>query len=124
MNKKVKKPGALVKAIPSPQWKEREDYKKANRSWLKKSVDVALRVLDVLDKKKMSQSELAEKLKVSRQQVSKILKGQENLTLETIAKLESVLGIELVKVSSVTKVARISLSLSQSKAKRKGVLVK
>ena len=124
MNRQVKKPGALVKAIPSPQWKEREDYKKANRSWLKKSVDVALCVLDVLDKKKMSQSELAEKLKVSRQQVSKILKGQENLTLETITKLESVLGMELVEVSNPTKVPRISVSITQSKTKRKEVRTK
>lgn len=124
MNKKIKKPAVLTKAIPSHEWTEREDYKKENRSWLKKSVGVALRVLDVLDKNKISQSELAGKLKVSRQQVSKILKGQENLTLETIAKLESVLGIELMEVSNATKVARISLSLTQSKAKRKGILVK
>lgn len=102
MNMKTKKPDVLAKAIRSHGWTEREDYKKANRRWLKKSVDVALRVLDVLDKKKMSQSELAGKLKVSRQHVSKILKGQENLTLETIAKLESVLGIELMEVSNAT----------------------
>lgn len=30
--------------------------------------------------------------------VSKVLKGQENMTFETIDKLEQALGIELVKV--------------------------
>jgi len=35
-------------------------------------------------------------LEVSPQQVSKILKGKENLTLATIAKIEEVLGIEIL----------------------------
>lgn len=52
-------------------------------------------VLDVLDEKKMTQTELAEKMGVSRQQVSTILKGHENLTLETLTKLEVALGIKL-----------------------------
>lgn len=54
----------------------------------------------------LSQKELAEKLGVSPQQVSKILKGQENLTLETIDKLEKVLNISLMELpyyQSVTK---------------------
>ena len=119
MNKKIEKPGALAKAIPSFQWKEREDYKKANRSWLKKSVDVALRILDVLDERKMSQSDLAGKLNVTRQQVSKILKGQENLTLETITKLENVLGIELVRVLNEKEVIHISPAV-RSRSKLEG----
>src|SRR5437879_13661964 len=48
----------------------------------------------------MSQQDLADKLNVTRQQVSKILKGQENMTFETVEKLERGLGIELVKVLS------------------------
>lgn len=123
MNKKIEKPGALAEAIPSHQWKEREDYKKANRKWLRKSVDVALRVLDILDEKEMSQNDLAGKLKVTRQQVSKILKGQENLTLETISRLEEVLGITLVKVLNEEEGTAISPGLRrQSKLKRKGLM--
>ena len=45
--------------------------------------------------KNVSQKELAEKIGVSPQQVSKILRGNENLTLETIAKLEAALGVVL-----------------------------
>lgn len=88
----------LSKDSPDSSWKERKDYRKKNRAWLKKSVDIALRVLEVLEAKNMSQAELATKLAVRRQQVSKIVKGQQNLTLETISKLEEVLGVPLMIV--------------------------
>jgi transcriptional regulator with XRE-family HTH domain len=97
-NKKTNKPSALANATPSYKWKDREDYKKENRTKLRKSMDVALRILDILEERNMSQQDLANKLSVTRQQVSKILKGQENMTFETIHKLEKGLGIELVKV--------------------------
>lgn len=96
--KKAEKPKALADAIPAYQWKERKDYKPENRGRLRKSMSVALRILDILDERGLSQQDLANKLGVKRQQVNKILKGQENLTFETIDKLERVLGIELVQV--------------------------
>lgn len=61
-------------------------------------MSVALRVLDILDERGLSQQELAGKMKVTRQYVNKVLKGRENMTFETIDKLEQALGIELVKV--------------------------
>ncbi len=74
------------------------EYKKENRKWLDRSLDISLRVLDVLDEKGMTQTELAQLMNVSRQYVSRILRGTENLTLETIAKLEEVLSIKLIEV--------------------------
>ena len=44
----------------------------------------------------LTQKELAERLGCSQQYISLILKGKENLTLETIAKLETVLDFELL----------------------------
>ena len=44
----------------------------------------------------MSQAKLAEVVGVSPQQISKIVKGHENLTLETIYKLSRALGEELI----------------------------
>jgi len=44
----------------------------------------------------ITQTALAEIMNCSQQYVSKILKGQENLSLESIWKIESVLGIDLV----------------------------
>jgi len=93
--KKIIKPKVLENTIPSFDWMNRPDYKKENRAWIRKSINIALKVLDVLEEKNMTQSQLADKLSVSRQQISKILKGQENLTLETISKIESALDIKL-----------------------------
>jgi transcriptional regulator with XRE-family HTH domain len=89
---------ALAKAKPSLDWKDRADYKKENRAWLRKSADVALKILDALDRMNITQVELANRLNVSRQHVSKIIKGQENLTLETIARIEEVLEVTLLAV--------------------------
>lgn len=57
-----------------------------------------MKILDVLDEKNITQVELANRLSVSRQHVSKIVKGQENLTLETIVKIEEVLEVTLISV--------------------------
>jgi plasmid maintenance system antidote protein VapI len=51
--------------------------------------------LDTLDEKGWNQSDLAQALGVSRQQVSKMLKGENDFQLSTISRLEEVLGIEL-----------------------------
>ena len=55
-----------------------------------------MQVLAALKTQGLSQKELAERMGVSPQQVSKIVKGQENLTLETISKIEMVLGITII----------------------------
>jgi transcriptional regulator with XRE-family HTH domain len=58
---------------------------------------LAVNVLAAIENKPgMTQKKLAEMLGVSPQYVSKILKGSENMTLETIAKLEDALGVNLI----------------------------
>ncbi|WP_296620007.1 helix-turn-helix transcriptional regulator [Marivirga sp.] len=76
-------------------WKEKLNYQLENENWLDKSADIAFSVLEALDNLGKSQTWLAEQLGVSRQHVSKIVKGSENLTLKTIYKIEEVLGIRL-----------------------------
>ena len=44
----------------------------------------------------LTQSAMAERLDCSQQYVSKILKGTENLSLETLVKLESAIGEQLI----------------------------
>jgi len=78
--------------------KEELEWHAANETWLKKSAYIALRVLRILREKNMSQKELAQRMSVSPQYVSKLVKGQENLSLETICKLEQVLEIELLPI--------------------------
>lgn len=79
-------------------WIEKARYRRDNRPWLRKSQRIAVRILSVLDKKGIQQKELAKALNVSPQQISKIVQGKQNLTLETISKLEAVLGIKLFDV--------------------------
>ena len=67
-----------------------------NRAMLRESQNIALKILDRLDELHWTQRKLAEKLEVSPQQVTKIVKGQENLTLETQIKLQDILDIPIL----------------------------
>jgi ribosome-binding protein aMBF1 (putative translation factor) len=73
--------------------------RKAPEGWLTRSAAIAQRITSTLRARRMMQKELAETIGIKPQQVSKILKGNVNLTLGTISKLEAALGINLVEVS-------------------------
>lgn len=77
------------------EWKTKAQYRRENRLWLKKAAAIAEQVLDALKTKDLSQKELAERMSISPEQIDNILKGQENLTLEIIAKLEIALDIRI-----------------------------
>jgi len=77
---------------------ERILLRQQNKGWLKKSQAIAIKVLSTLRAKSMSQVQLAELMNVSPQQISKIVKGSENLTLDTIAALEKALGIVFMDI--------------------------
>jgi transcriptional regulator with XRE-family HTH domain len=83
-------------AKPS-NWKEKLNYQIENEAWLDKSADIAFSVLETLEELGKSQTWLAEQLGVSRQHVSKIVKGKENLTLKTIYNLEQILNVSLLE---------------------------
>ncbi len=95
MSNLKKKLATIADERPS-RWKEKAKYRRENREWLKKSVAIAVKVLDALKAQQLSQKDMAELLRVSPQQVNKIVKGQENLTLETISNLEIALGIKII----------------------------
>jgi transcriptional regulator with XRE-family HTH domain len=86
---------AIASKEPSG-WLKDAQWRSENRAWLKHSQAIAIRILRTLRAKNVSQKELAEKIGVSPQQVNKIVKGRENLTLETISKLEAALDIVLL----------------------------
>src|SRR5579863_1144417 len=96
MNNLKEKLSKLSSNQPS-EWKAKAKYRRENREWLKKSAAIAIRVLDALKIQNLSQKELAERMNISPQQISKIVKGQENLTLETISNLEIGLGIQIME---------------------------
>lgn len=97
-------------------WLDKFLYYKANKSWLDKSAMVAVNILEALKTKGWSQKDLAQKMKVSAQQVNKILKGQQNLTFETISKLEAALEISLMEIIDYKPLAEIKTSATQIKS--------
>ena len=72
------------------------------------SFRIALRILRVLREKQMTQKDLAERMGVSPQYINKIVKGTENLSLETIASLNDALSINLI-----VDIARYEASLGE-----------
>ena len=81
------------------KWREYSQWREENASWLKHSIKIAIKILKIIKEKNISQKQLAELLKVSPQQVSKLVKGRENFTLETIAKIEDVLDVSLIEIN-------------------------
>lgn len=67
-----------------------------NRAMLQESQQIAIKVLMKLNELGWSQINLAKKLGVSPQQVSKIVSGQENLTIATQVKLQNILEIPVL----------------------------
>lgn len=96
MKNNIKSKIDKVKSSRPSNWKEEARYRREN-PWLSYSSQIARRVLAVIrERPDLNQSRLAEMLGVSPQQVAKIVKGKENLTLETIYKLSKALDVELI----------------------------
>ena len=81
-------------------WHDKAEWRKRNADWLDKSAQIAVSVLEQLRIMGMSQKELADAMGVTPQYVNKVVRGNENLTLETICKIESILGISLIEIKS------------------------
>jgi ribosome-binding protein aMBF1 (putative translation factor) len=87
-----------VTSAESSKWKERAARKAENPKALGKSRIIAINILAQLRKLGMSQKDLAEKLQVTPQTVNSWVKGSSNFTIETIVRIEEVLGVELIGV--------------------------
>jgi transcriptional regulator with XRE-family HTH domain len=75
---------------------ERNRERIRNRAMLRESQQIALKVLIKLDDLGWSQKDLANAMDVSPQQITKIVSGKENLTIETQIKLQSILDIPVL----------------------------
>jgi len=83
-------------ASNNSNWIEEAKKRRENREWQKYSQKIAIKILKTIGEKNIKQKQLAEIIGVSPQQINKIVKGNENLTLQTIAKIEKALNIELI----------------------------
>ena len=95
MNSIVQKLSEHKSSTPS-RWREKAEFRAANKSWLRYSQHIAMMMLDKMEEQGLTQKTLAEKMGCSQQYVSKILKGRENLSIETLCKIETALELSLL----------------------------
>ena len=58
---------------------------------------IAMKMLDRMEELGLTQKMLAERMGCSQQYVSKVLRGRENLSLETLCKIENALNLQIVQ---------------------------
>lgn len=88
-----------LRQYPSPtpsKWREEAQWRIDNKKWLRFSQMIAIRVMDRMEELNLSQRKVAEMLGCSQQYVCKLLKGNENLSLETICKLDESLSLGIL----------------------------
>lgn len=91
---------AFLQAHSSPtpsKWRENAEWRRANKAWLPYSRKIAIKTAMAMHDQNMSQRQLADSMGCSPQYVSRLLKGEENLSLETICKLESALNVPILQ---------------------------
>lgn len=81
-------------ATPS-RWREEAEWRRANRSWLRRSQAIAMKLLDKRDEMHWTQQQMAKKLGCTQQYISRIFQGKENLSLEMLSKIEDSLDIKI-----------------------------
>ena len=68
-------------------------WREENEVWLKWSQSIALSIVDYMQANNLSRTDIATKLGVSPQYVSRILSGHTNFSFKSIAEIEKKLGI-------------------------------
>ncbi len=79
------------------KWRENAEWRMANKSWLRYSQKIAMMMLDKMEELGLTQKALAERMGCSQQYISRVLKGTENLSIETISKIENALHLEILE---------------------------
>ena len=69
------------------------------RIFVRQYTDIVLRINTLLQEKGYTQKDLADKMKKRPSEINKWLKGNHNLTLKTLAKLEAELGEPIIYTS-------------------------
>ena len=81
----------------SSKWREKAEWRHANKAWLRYSQRIAMMMLDKMEELGLTQKSVAERMGCSQQYISQVLKGTENLSIETISKIEAALGLEILE---------------------------
>jgi len=80
------------------KWKKIAEWNRMHKEALDDLVVIAGHIRKSLKEKGWNQTELAEKMGVTPQALTRIMKGRQNLSLQTIRKIEQVLDVCLITV--------------------------
>jgi transcriptional regulator with XRE-family HTH domain len=69
------------------------------RLFIKHSFEIVDRIFEIMEKKKVSQKELAKLLGKSESEISKWMTGTHNFTLKTLSKIEDILGEPIINTT-------------------------
>lgn len=83
--------------------RENAEWRIANKEWLRYSQHIAMMMLDKMEELGLTQKSVAERMGCSQQYISRVLKGSENLSIETISKIESALNLSILEPVFVSK---------------------
>lgn len=76
-------------------------WRRENEAWLKRSRSVALSIIDYMQDNGLSRNDVAVRLAVSPQYVSKILSGKVNFSFKSVAEIEDKLGVDCFRAAAV-----------------------
>ena len=98
----------------------RNRIKHENRRFIEKNLQISNQISEILTKKGMSQKDLAKLLDKHESEVSKMLSGLHNLTLQSIAKMEAVLDEDIILTpaeacNKYSKIEYVTLKVSAQK---------
>ena len=82
------------------EWHENAEWRMENKSWLRYSRHIAMMMLDKMEELNINKEQLSELLGCTQQYISKVLKGQENLSLKTMIEIEQCLKIQIFNINS------------------------
>ena len=85
---------------PTPStWREDEEATRRAKAegWLPYSRKIAIKTAMAMKRQNITRSDVASRMGCSPQYVSRLLKGEENLSLETICKLENALNVPILQ---------------------------
>lgn len=96
----------MKKTLKAPRvdtrWMDENEYDLANHHEVEANAVIALKLRRYMKTRGISQKAMAEKLSVMPQYVSKLLGGKANLGIGTALKYGAALGIELIRMPSIT----------------------
>ena len=92
LNKMAHKPSK------TPTWQKVAQWDEDHEDALEDYATIAFRIIKHMEKQNLKRKDLAASLGVTSQALGRILKGRQNLSLQTIRKMEKVLGLILIDV--------------------------